>query len=115
MSTNINLSSAKEFLKSTDGYQIFFSVLVVFGLVAPLFGFMAIALAHDQSGPKSWSGKMIMVLLSSLGATTIMLNLSESKASSKEVFWAWIIFSISIAIISLIGLGEIQLYKQCFM
>lgn len=96
-----------------DNYQLFFLILFIFGFMAPLFGMVGIAISHEPNMPHSLLGRAVMLLTCSLGMIIIAMGGSPGP-SAKELFWLWIGFYMLIVTLSVIGVGEILLYKKLF-
>ena len=96
-------------------YNVFFGVIAV-ALISLLLGFVGAVLYAPPSPVHDYGivGSTIMIMLCTLGAMAIVGNIGNQSTTSKELFWAWIIFTAILYILGAIGILEIWLLVRLF-
>ena len=76
-----------------DIYETFFAISCT-SVISVILYAMALIMLKDS---------ILLFLIASLMVVAAMMNLGENTSSAKEVFWAWILFDIMFALLSLYG------------
>lgn len=92
----------------TKPYECFFGVLALL-VAAPFMTLIGALLLSDTTIPPFWN--LVAIYLSALLAVTVMLNLGDQKATAKDVFWMWILFSVGATILAGFGYLEILFFR----